>query len=213
VEFDLDRGFLDVLYIHIGDTHLRQPIDFCKETFYFHSCWQPGHLKTNFSDLMERNVNLAQLEVKKDPAGTFGLKVFGKISFLGSMHLFFPSFFNNLSSNEIDYLKINEILVLEIFCDFWDLLMKKFEEPGLQCGLGTEGVGPVNSPGCSPRNTQSIPSPGGNSVDDVLTKLEGLCNPFSSDIVYPYFEYVGLPSPSVDLIVPLEPIGVICVIS
>jgi hypothetical protein len=213
VEFELDRGLPDVIDIHIGDTHLRQPVDFWKEPFCFHSCWQPGHLKTNCPDLMERNVDPTQLEVTEDPVGTSGSEVFDKISFLGKMQLFFPSFFNKLSSDEIDYLKINERWVLEIFGDFWDLLMKKFEEPGVWSGLGTKGVGPVNSPGCSPGDTQPIPSPGGNSVDDVPTKLEGLRKPFSNDIVQPCSEDVGLPSPSVDSVVPSEPIGVRCAIS
>jgi hypothetical protein len=153
VEFELDRGLPDVIDLHIKDTHLRQPVDFWKEPFRCHSCWQPGHIKTNFPDLMEHNIDPAQLEVTEDQAGTFGLEVFDKISFLGKMQLFFPSFFNKLSSDEIDYLKINESWVLEIFGDFWDLLMKKFEEPGVRSGLGTKGVGPVNSLGCSPRDT------------------------------------------------------------
>jgi hypothetical protein len=46
------------------------------------------------------------------------------------MNYFFPSFFANLSHEEILYLKENESWVLEIFGDFWNLLMKNFEDLG-----------------------------------------------------------------------------------
>jgi hypothetical protein len=61
-----------------------------------------------------------------DQAEGSGSGPFDSGSFLGKMHFFFPSFFNKLSSDELDYLKCNERWVLDIFGDFWDLLMKKF---------------------------------------------------------------------------------------
>ena len=63
-----------------------------------------------------------------DQAEFFYSGDFDKGSLLGKMNFFFPSFFANLSPEEILYLKENESWVLEIFGDFWNILMKKFED-------------------------------------------------------------------------------------
>jgi hypothetical protein len=45
VELDLTRGLDDVIDISIEDSHIRQLVDFWREPFRCHSCWQTGHLK------------------------------------------------------------------------------------------------------------------------------------------------------------------------
>jgi hypothetical protein len=51
------------------------------------------------------------------------------------MRLFFPSFFIKLSSVELDYLKVNENWVLDIFGEFWGILMKNIEKTENLCTL------------------------------------------------------------------------------
>jgi hypothetical protein len=65
------------------------------------------------------------------------------------MHFFFPSFFNKLSSEEFVYLKNNESWVLEIFRDFWDLLMKKFEDSGDRPSLKSKDLDCVKHSCCA----------------------------------------------------------------
>jgi hypothetical protein len=54
---------------------------------------------------------------------------FDRDSFIGKMKTFFPSFFNSLSNNDISALIKHEDWIVEIFCGFWELVMKKFENP------------------------------------------------------------------------------------
>jgi hypothetical protein len=64
------------------------------------------------------------------------------------MCLFFPSFFNKLSSTEIDYLKCNENWVLDLFGDLWGLLMKNIEKSDDYCALrplGCDFVSPEDN--------------------------------------------------------------------
>jgi hypothetical protein len=76
------------------------------------------------------------------------------------MHYFFPSFFNKLSSVELDYLKCNERWVLDIFGDFWDLVMKKFDNSVVSLDLRPFGLD-QDSPG----DTHPNPPPDGAPLD------------------------------------------------
>jgi hypothetical protein len=55
------------------------------------------------------------------------------------MRLFYPNFFSKLSVDEVDYLHANEEWVLEIFGDFWEILMRKFNDPECRPGPPTGG--------------------------------------------------------------------------
>jgi hypothetical protein len=47
VEFDTDLGLLKSLEIGVGKHSFRQVLDYWREPFRCHLCWQPGHLKNN----------------------------------------------------------------------------------------------------------------------------------------------------------------------
>jgi len=63
-----------------------------------------------------------------DPLSTSGMGPFDSGTFLSKMHYFYPSFFNKLSTEEVDYLSNHESWVLNIFRTFWDLLLKNLDE-------------------------------------------------------------------------------------
>jgi hypothetical protein len=94
-------------------------------------------------------------------------------SFLGKMHFFFPSFFNKLSSDELGYLKNNESWVLEIFGDFWDLLMKKIEDLGDHHGLNSIDLDCDKQPLCSPWGYTTSPPTDYVSSEEIPTKHMG----------------------------------------
>jgi hypothetical protein len=128
VELDLDRGLLDIIDLAIGDSHLFQAVDFWKEPFRCHSCWQTCHLKSKCLLSREHTQSTGQTLSYFEQDEGIGLGPFDSGSFLGKMHFFFPSFFNKLSSDKLDYLKCNERWVLDIFRDFRNLLMKKVDK-------------------------------------------------------------------------------------
>jgi hypothetical protein len=99
-------------------------------TFSLPLLLENSHLKSKCSVQGSTNTNIGQTLSDLDQAEGTLSGPFDSGSFLGKMHLFFPSFFNKLSSNELGYLKSNERWVLDIFRDFWDLLMKKFDKFG-----------------------------------------------------------------------------------
>jgi hypothetical protein len=49
VEFDTDLGLPDSIEIRVGEHSFRQILDYWREPFRCHLCWQPGHLKSNCS--------------------------------------------------------------------------------------------------------------------------------------------------------------------
>jgi hypothetical protein len=49
VEIDLESGLLDSIDVNIGDLSFRQPLDFWREPFRCHLCWQIGHLRNSCS--------------------------------------------------------------------------------------------------------------------------------------------------------------------
>jgi len=127
VELDLDRGLLDAIDITIGHVQFLQADDFWKEPLCCQVCWQMRHVKSSCSSSMvqTQSSDPSTTVYASTKASEKGLIDNG--SFLGKMHLLFPSFFNKLSSTEINYLKCNENWVLDLFGDLWGLLMKSIE--------------------------------------------------------------------------------------
>jgi len=83
------------------------------------------------------------------------------------MHYFFPSL-KKLSSVEIDYLKCNERLVLDIFGNFGDLLMKKNDNLVVSLDLQPFGLDQD-----SPRDMHPNPPPGVAPLDATTHCLMG----------------------------------------
>jgi hypothetical protein len=95
-KLDLDRGLPDVIDITIGDIHFLQAVDFWKEPLCFHVCWKTRHLKSICMTTMVRSQSPDPSMKYFDPYIDSKAGPFNNNSFLGKMHLFFPSFFNNL---------------------------------------------------------------------------------------------------------------------
>lgn len=116
VELDLDCGLPDSLNICVGDQSFCQPLDFWREPFCCHLCWQTGHLKKSCS--LDKIVNTRTTMDQFD-------KSLERDTSLGKMQVFYPVFFCNISSEEFFYLKNNEQWVSGIFEDFWKLLINR----------------------------------------------------------------------------------------
>jgi hypothetical protein len=181
VEIDLDKGLPDEIEIYIGDTYICQAVDYWREPFCCHNCWQPGHLKSKCLTFQEQRNTTMHSGATADHVVQSLPDHFDKGTFLGKMQLFFPSFFSKLSSEEFEYLRSNENWVLEIFGDFWDILMKKFVDLDVGSGIGPKGLGVVNDPLFPPIASKPVSTPGcvslnedtGNKVDICLNTKNG----------------------------------------
>jgi hypothetical protein len=141
VEFDTDLGLSDTLEIRMGEHSFTQVLDYWREPFRCHLCWQAGNLKNNCSSS----------KVNQPTSPLRHTKLFPSLpqdqdSFLCKMGDLFLIFFHKLSEDELRHLKDNEAWVKEIFAVFWSLLMDKLEpSPPLPSPSPTSTTTPLAS--------------------------------------------------------------------
>jgi hypothetical protein len=139
VELDIELGLPEEMEVYFEEDSFIQLLDYWREPFRCHYCQKIGHMKENCPRVDDFSEGDTQLDLSQDdrdapnPSSSRTLQnehfsIFDPSSFIGKMKIFYPSFFNSLSEEDMTSLVKNEDWIVDIFGCFWDLVLKKFEK-------------------------------------------------------------------------------------